>query len=542
MGSFYRSSPGSSMGVGTPSSLGQSRYDSSLGLLTKKFVHILRGSPGKSLDLNRAAQELGVQKRRIYDITNVLEGIGLIQKEGKNHVAWNSNPSVDLSRAPEVESEGEAIGSPPRLTKTTGLSTSQRMSALNLEVKELKSQEEELDRYLEFLTRNSVQFSTEGFSPPASEQGLHSGYLPSGVLSAQRYMYVRFLQVTSLSMYGTDKIIAIKAPSGTNLEVPDPDQGMQVGQRRYQMFLNSKVAEPSPEAKEQSAISKGPINVYLVRPQVKPGGETRASGEAGRGTSTGGYVEDNVAHPVDTMPSGFDEPYARAPKRPYAQAPDRGRPYHAMPPHYPEHGYGPPPYGHMMPYPPPPPPPPKKARGEPKGDEDEDEPQRRGPVSLRPRSPPDRARDTEGTMYIGPPHYHHEAPPTPTMSGGPLSPWGRPAQGYYGGSGYDERGGPPPVHSTGSFGMRPPSPTVMQQELYNMPLQSPGSRGFIPSGYMLSPTVPAGFSPAGREGSMYRSDVHFPLPPLRGTPRELPDPGEAEDESHSTGVKPRRRR
>lgn len=58
--------------AGTPSSMSQpsqSRYDSSLGLLTKKFVNILRASPENSLDLNRAASELGVQKRRIYDIT-----------------------------------------------------------------------------------------------------------------------------------------------------------------------------------------------------------------------------------------------------------------------------------------------------------------------------------------------------------------------------------------------------------------------------------------------------------------------------------------
>lgn len=64
------SSPGSSARIGTPSSLSHpSRYDSSLGKLTKQFVHILRSSPENSLDLNRAASELGVQKRRIYDIT-----------------------------------------------------------------------------------------------------------------------------------------------------------------------------------------------------------------------------------------------------------------------------------------------------------------------------------------------------------------------------------------------------------------------------------------------------------------------------------------
>lgn len=31
---------------------------------------------------------LGVQKRRIYDITNVLEGIGYIEKMQKNMIRW----------------------------------------------------------------------------------------------------------------------------------------------------------------------------------------------------------------------------------------------------------------------------------------------------------------------------------------------------------------------------------------------------------------------------------------------------------------------
>jgi hypothetical protein len=29
-----------------------------------------------------------VQKRRIYDITNVLEGIGLLDKKSKNNIQW----------------------------------------------------------------------------------------------------------------------------------------------------------------------------------------------------------------------------------------------------------------------------------------------------------------------------------------------------------------------------------------------------------------------------------------------------------------------
>jgi hypothetical protein len=37
---------------------------------------------------SRQATKLGVQKRRIYDITNVLEGIGLIEKKSKNNIQW----------------------------------------------------------------------------------------------------------------------------------------------------------------------------------------------------------------------------------------------------------------------------------------------------------------------------------------------------------------------------------------------------------------------------------------------------------------------
>lgn len=43
------------------------------------------------VDLNLAAEDLGVPKRRIYDITNVLDGIGLIRKKTKNKIMWVAN-------------------------------------------------------------------------------------------------------------------------------------------------------------------------------------------------------------------------------------------------------------------------------------------------------------------------------------------------------------------------------------------------------------------------------------------------------------------
>ena len=143
---LFRSSPGAdSLESVTPSSmLGQSRYDSSLGILTKKFVQLLRSAPGNKLELNKAASDLGVQKRRIYDITNVLEGIGLIVKDGKNNVAWNDDPQVDLSRASDVAVQVMASDGSVR----SGESQATQIATLRGETGALVAQERELDRYI----------------------------------------------------------------------------------------------------------------------------------------------------------------------------------------------------------------------------------------------------------------------------------------------------------------------------------------------------------------------------------------------------------
>ena len=65
--------------------------------MTRKFVDLIRSSgEALSVDLNVAADKLQVQKRRIYDITNVLEGIGLIEKTIKNQICWRQGDIDDL--------------------------------------------------------------------------------------------------------------------------------------------------------------------------------------------------------------------------------------------------------------------------------------------------------------------------------------------------------------------------------------------------------------------------------------------------------------
>jgi transcription factor E2F4/5 len=82
-------SPGMAMLAQHGSGSKDIRADKSLHTLTAKFVELLQNAPNGQLDLKTAASSLDMkQKRRIYDITNVLEGIGLVEKNNKNMIKW----------------------------------------------------------------------------------------------------------------------------------------------------------------------------------------------------------------------------------------------------------------------------------------------------------------------------------------------------------------------------------------------------------------------------------------------------------------------
>ncbi|KQJ92170.1 hypothetical protein BRADI_4g42050v3 [Brachypodium distachyon] len=197
---LFSGSPGN---PATP--VGGCRYDSSLGLLTKKFLNLLKGAPGGMVDLNNAAETLEVQKRRIYDITNVLEGIGLIEKKLKNNIRWKG---IDDSRPGEVSDD---------------------MSILQGDIEALTLQEHSVDEQISEM-RDKLRELTEDENN-------------------QKWLYVTEDDIKSLSCFQNQTLIAIKAPHGTTLEVPDPDEVNDYPQRRYRIVLRSTM---------------GPIDVYLV--------------------------------------------------------------------------------------------------------------------------------------------------------------------------------------------------------------------------------------------------------------------------------------
>ncbi|KAG1663669.1 Transcription factor E2F3 [Nymphon striatum] len=161
----------------------KTRYDTSLGLLTKRFVELLKSAPNGILDLNVASEELEVQKRRIYDITNVLEGINLIEKKSKNNIRWKG--------------DNQSLAALPTLDRTY----------LEKEIEDLQAKENELDSLISDITLD-MQYLQESES--------------------SKYAYVTYQDIQSVQNFRNQTVIAIKAPKSTQLQVPDPKGGLKM--------------------------------------------------------------------------------------------------------------------------------------------------------------------------------------------------------------------------------------------------------------------------------------------------------------------------
>ncbi|NXH22075.1 E2F4 factor, partial [Bucco capensis] len=185
-----------------------SRHEKSLGLLTTKFVSLLQEAKDGVLDLKLAADTLAVrQKRRIYDITNVLEGIGLIEKKSKNSIQW----------------KGVGPGCNTR-------EIAHKLIELKADIEDLEQREQELEQQ-KMWVQQSIRNVTED---------VQNSQYPLGQLT-----YVTHEDICKC--FTGDTLLAIRAPSGTRLEVPIPE-GLN-GQKKYQIHLKS---------------TSGPIDVLLV--------------------------------------------------------------------------------------------------------------------------------------------------------------------------------------------------------------------------------------------------------------------------------------
>ncbi|XP_063235037.1 transcription factor E2F6-like [Bacillus rossius redtenbacheri] len=203
-------SPSSSLSLGSSpasktKSVERTRYDTSLGLLTKKFVNLLHSSPNGVVDLNEASEFLEVQKRRIYDITNVLEGIGILEKKSKNNIQW---------RGGRVPGDGVAAA-----------------DSLQSDIDQLESKENTLDQLIVTAECNLRQLSED-----------------------KQHAYVMYQDLCNIQEYKNQTILVVKAPPEATLQVPHPSQGLQMfmksDQGEIEVFLcpADTVSNPTPIA------------------------------------------------------------------------------------------------------------------------------------------------------------------------------------------------------------------------------------------------------------------------------------------------------
>ncbi|NWW81686.1 E2F2 factor, partial [Climacteris rufus] len=243
----------------TPKSPGEkTRYDTSLGLLTKKFIHLLNESPDGVVDLNRAAEVLEVQKRRIYDITNVLEGIQLICKKSKNHIQWMGTGIFEdvamMAKQQVLQGELAELGRTERMLD-------QLMQDCALQIQQLADNKTN-QRYPCWGRREGGQglgdpcellllplYSPGLWGVFGGMRRLMSCLQPpfSYTLSLSTLAYVTYQDLRAISSFQEQTVIAVKAPPETQLEVPD------FSKDNFQLHLKS---------------TNGPIEVYLCPEEI----------------------------------------------------------------------------------------------------------------------------------------------------------------------------------------------------------------------------------------------------------------------------------
>ncbi|XP_049606688.1 transcription factor E2F3 [Syngnathus scovelli] len=171
----------------------KSRNDTSLVLLTRKFLNLLWSSKDGILDLNLVSQEISSSKRRIYDVTNVLEGINLIKKIYKNHIQWlGGSPSKDIVQI----------------------------------INDLAEEEKKLDELIESCTVDlHVMCADE---------------------ESSKFAYVTYEDIQTIPTLSEQTLLVIKGPEDTILNVTHPKESFQVHMKSTQGPIDVLICSDEP--------------------------------------------------------------------------------------------------------------------------------------------------------------------------------------------------------------------------------------------------------------------------------------------------------
>lgn len=155
------------------------RSDVSLWMLTQRFLELLLESPDGCVDVRHVTTSLQTRRRRVYDITNVLEGISLIKKKSANTFKW--------------------IGS-CQISSFVGIN----QQKLQRELENLKLVEDTLDTLIKSCAQQLFDMTDDEGNAESA--------------------YVTHEDVSRLAAFQEQTVLVVKAPEETKLEVPAPQE------------------------------------------------------------------------------------------------------------------------------------------------------------------------------------------------------------------------------------------------------------------------------------------------------------------------------
>ena len=186
----------------------ETKQDNSLGQLTRNFLLYIKNKGRVNININDLVKDLAVKKRRIYDITNVLQGIGYIEKKGKNEISWTKNYNTNQGNSnSNIDSINENYIS--------------NCNQLKIEFEDLKKEDKKNDEKL-----NEYRKEFE---------------ILSKKIDFPRYSYVTFSDIKKLSKDEQLDFMIIKGTKGTIINVIDDEESKKAFTKIKSQMENGKI-------------------------------------------------------------------------------------------------------------------------------------------------------------------------------------------------------------------------------------------------------------------------------------------------------------
>eukprot|EP00123_Amoebidium_parasiticum_P018486 comp24222_c1_seq1/m.44583 comp24222_c1_seq1/g.44583 ORF comp24222_c1_seq1/g.44583 comp24222_c1_seq1/m.44583 type:complete len:469 (-) comp24222_c1_seq1:658-2064(-) len=195
-----------------------------IGLLTRRFAKMLQRHYPRGIKYCDAAEKLGVTKRRLYDISNILEGVGLVSRK-KDRITW-SQQNLDRAQVELLSPYLPKSPKSPKSLKETAEEVDELGVALSLraEVDELGKIERMLDEHGKLMQESLLALANDP--------------------ETMSHAYITHMDIRAIPSLSKTVLIVVKAPEGTRMRIPDPDPEEEICDRKFQIQLTSMSKEP----------------------------------------------------------------------------------------------------------------------------------------------------------------------------------------------------------------------------------------------------------------------------------------------------------